>query len=227
MNTLEVVLDILKENGVDVSQKTMPIEIPNVNRESLALLFRNLGFQVGAEIGVEQGLYSRRLMELNPGLKLFCVDPWQAYQGYREHVSQEKLDGFLEITKKRLTGFNYEIIRKFSTDAAKDFEDESLDFVYIDGNHEFSHVVADICAWYPKVKKGGIISGHDFISRRDPMYLMHVVDAVTAYTNAYRITPWFVLGSKERIEGQLRDNSRSWMFVKLEDRTPRPDGNYF
>lgn len=206
----------------------MPIEIPNVDRVSLAKMFGDLGFKVGAEIGVERGLYSKVLLDSAPGLHLILVDPWLAYQGYREHVSQEKLDRFLVETEQLLSGRDFEVRRGFSVDVAKEVPDESLDFVYIDGNHEFSHVVADIAAWYPKVKKGGIIAGHDFISRRDPMYMMHVVDAVVGYTNAYRISPWFVMGSKERIEGQKRDSSRSWFFVKPEeDKKPKPDGNYF
>lgn len=190
------------------------IEIPNVDRMSLTNLFAELGFQTGVEVGVEQGLYSKALLEANRQLKLFCVDPWLAYQGYREHVSQDKLDAFLEITKQRLVNYNFEIVRKLSVDAAKDFEDNSLDFVYIDGNHEFSHVVADICAWYPKVRRGGILSGHDYISRRNPSMGMHVPEAVIGFTSAYKVFPYFVLGRKDKRPGEVRDNSRSWMLVK-------------
>ncbi len=192
----------------------LPIDIPNTNRISLAELFGHLRFGIGAEIGVEQGLYSKVLCENNPKVVLHCIDPWEAYQGYREHVSQEKLDVFLENTKQRLAPYDVNIIRKYSTDAAKDFPDDSLDFVYIDGNHELSHVVADICAWYPKVRVGGIVAGHDFISRGNPKMNMHVPEGVRAFTSAYKINPWFLLGSKDKKPGELRDNSRSWFFVK-------------
>lgn len=195
-------------------EKKSPIEIPNTNRVTLARLFGELRFGVGAEIGVERGLYSKQLCQENHGLKLYAVDPWLAYQGYREHVSQEKLDGFFEITKQRLSGYDAHLIRKTSVDAAKDFKDGSLDFVYLDGNHEFSHVAADISAWTPKVRKGGIVAGHDYIKRKNKEYLMHVVDVVNAYVSAYQITPWFVLGRKATIPGELRDTSRSWFFVK-------------
>lgn len=216
MNRLDTVNYIMKEYDIFTGEpiKKFPIEIPNVDRVSLSRLFAELGFKKGVEIGVEQGLYSKTLLENNPGLKLYCVDPWLAYQGYREHVSQEKLDGFLEITKKRLEGYDFEIVRERSVEASQGFLDESLDFVYIDGNHEYSHVVADICAWYPKVKKSGIVAGHDFISRRDPHLNMHVPEAVRGFTSAYQIKPWFILGRKERVEGEVRDNTRSWMFVK-------------
>lgn len=202
-------------NVIAASQdRKLPIELIDWDRNLLAELFAELDYKVGAEIGVEQGLYSEVLLKSNPGSKLLLVDPWLAYQGYREHVSQEKLDGFLEITKNRLAGLNYEVKRGFSVDIAKEVVNESLDFVYIDGNHEFSHVVADICAWYPKVRKGGIVAGHDFISRRDPLLNMHVPEAVRGFTSAYQIKPWFILGRKERVPGERRDNTRSWFFVK-------------
>ena len=54
-------------------------------------------------------------------------------------------------------------IRKSSLEAAKDFQDESCDVVYIDMEHTYEAVKEDIQAWLPKVKTGGYISGHDYI----------------------------------------------------------------
>lgn len=54
------------------------------------------------------------------------------------------------------------IIRKASVQAAKQFKNASLDFVFIDGSHDTDSVCADIDAWIPKVKAGGIIAGHDY-----------------------------------------------------------------
>ena len=53
-------------------------------------------------------------------------------------------------------------IRKLSMAAVNDFEDESLDAIYIDGNHRYDSVCNDINKWMPKLKNGGIISGHDY-----------------------------------------------------------------
>lgn len=199
---------------VNLSQPS-PISIPNVDRwHSLTQLFRDLQFKVGAEIGVERGQFSKRLCVVNPGLKLYCVDPWLAYKGYREHVSQDKLDVFYEETCWRLADYDCTLIRKSSVEASYRIPDGSLDFVYIDGNHSLLHVIQDLHYWVPKVRKGGIVAGHDFIRRKATGYLMHVVQAVHAYTDAYEIDPWFVLGSKEVVEGELRDKPRSWMWVK-------------
>lgn len=198
---------------VDINGRP-PIDVPGFSRENkLPLLFREAGFKVGVEVGVEQGLYSERLCQLIPGLLLYSVDCWQAYHGYRDHVSQEKLDGFYEAARKRLAPYSCEIIKGWSVETAQNFDDNVLDFVYIDGNHDFAHVVADIAAWSPKVRKGGVVSGHDFIRRKNPI-AHHVVDAVTSWARCYKIAPWFVLGRKERREGEARDKNRSWMWVK-------------
>jgi len=196
--------------NIDVNQPS-PIEIPNVNRKELAKLFRRLNFRVGAEIGVESGRYSRDLCKCNPRAKIYLVDSWTAYRGYREHVTQAKLDSFYDKVQERLAAFgNYEIVRKFSMDAVKDFADESLDFVYIDANHGFEFVAQDIGFWSRKVKRGGIVSGHDYIRRSG----VHVVQAVHGYVYCYGIKPWFLLGRQAKIPGEKRDTSRSWFWVK-------------
>jgi hypothetical protein len=178
-------------------------------------LFKELKFKVGAEIGVERGGYSKVLCEANPGVKLYCVDPWLAYSEYTDHVKQSKLDGFYDEAKERLKDFNCAIIKKTSMDAVRTFKDNFLDFVYIDGNHRLENAIEDIVFWSKKVKPGGIISGHDFI-RYSYQRNNHVVEAVTAYTLSYRIVPWFVLGTKKIIPGEVRDHCRSFMWVKKE-----------
>lgn len=193
-----------------------PREIKGVGREDLTQLFHHLDFKVGAEIGTERGLYARQLMVSNPNLKLYCVDPYKAYRGYREHRSQKKLDGFYAEAQDRLAEFNHDVtfIREPSIVAANGFHDNSLDFVYIDGNHGLMWVVQDLHHWIPKVKSGGLICGHDFIRRGHTGYSMHVIQAVTAYTDSYGIKDWYVLGSKAIIKGEVRDKPRSFFWIK-------------
>lgn len=209
MTTLELI-----EQRFQLDADKGYIEIPNANRLTLAKLFQELDFKIGVEIGVERALYSKQLCEANPGLKLYCVDPWLAYSGYREHVSQDKLDDFYRISQERLSKFDAHLIRKTSVEASKDFENRSLDFVYIDGNHDFGHTAEDLYHWTPKVRKGGIVAGHDYIKRKNPEYKMHVIDVVNAYVSAYKISPLFIVGRKDKLPGELRDDSRSWFFVK-------------
>jgi hypothetical protein len=60
------------------------------------------------------------------------------------------------------SGYPFELLREASPDAAKRFADKSLDFVFIDASHTYDCVAADIKAWLPKVKPGGMIAGDDY-----------------------------------------------------------------
>jgi predicted O-methyltransferase YrrM len=73
----------------------------------------------------------------------------------------EVLDMFIDRTKDYK---NIQLITKTSDDAVNDFEDESFDFVYIDGIHTYDQVKKDIQNYLPKVKKGGVIGGHDYVN---------------------------------------------------------------
>lgn len=203
------------ERGAEFSRRN-PVEIPNTTRETLAHLFSVLGFQVGVELGVERGHYSEVLCRENPGVRLYCVDAWKAYRGYRDHVSQEKLDRFYTEAQARLSAYpRCTLVRKFSVDAARDFTDGSLDFVYIDAAHDLQSVVTDIATWSRKVRPGGIVSGHDYIKAPLPS-LMHVPQAVHAWMDAYEVPRWYVLGRREKREGEARDDGRSWFYVVPE-----------
>lgn len=210
---------ILNKYNLDIREwPKMPIEIPNVGRNILGTWSHELGFKVGVEIGTERGEYAEILLKANPNLVLHCVDPWLVYRGYRDHTRQEKLNSFYEITKQRLGEYEEQkrvyYWKMFSMDAVKEFKDDSLDFVYIDANHDFAHVTEDIYYWSKKVRKGGIIAGHDYIDRRDDAAHVHVKRVLPGYTQSYNISPWFVIGREAKIEGEVRDSSRSWMFIK-------------
>ena len=193
-----------------------PISLLGVEREDLADLFAELGYRIGAEIGVEQGKYSEKLLSRNPGLRLFCVDAWARYRNYRDHVNQEKLDGFYHRTEERLKKYDAVLVRAYSADAAKQFKANSLDFVYLDANHSLPYVIQDIHLWGDKVRSGGIVSGHDFIQYKKENIQCHVVQAVHAWTHSYRISPWFVMGGglKQGEREEDCNRARSWFWVK-------------
>lgn len=220
MTNLQRIALVLPIRGRDLAQDpspAAPVEIPNVDRLTLAGLFRHLGYRSGAEIGVERGVFAKDLCDLNPEATIYGVDAWQTYRGYLHHTSQVKLDGFYQEALARLAGCpNWECRKMWSVDAAATFEDQSLDFVYLDGSHRLDHVIADLAAWVPKVRPGGIVSGHDYCLRSNPTDDVHVVEAVQAWTRAYQIAPWFVLGSKAIREGEKRDRPRSWFWVQPE-----------
>lgn len=198
-----------------IKQKGRPFEIPDCSRDDLPEFFAQLGFKAGAEIGVYKGEFSEKFCKV--GLALFAVDPWRIYKDYGNPRGQERLDDQYEHTKRVLAPYpKCKIIRKTSMEAIEEFEDGSLDFVYIDGNHEFRYIAEDIAEWTKKVRKGGIVSGHDYFYTKTgtnrPHW--HVAYVLKAFIGAYGIENWYLLGRKETIEGEKRDKWRSWMFVK-------------
>jgi hypothetical protein len=217
METLDYVV---QKFGIDLNQQRMPIEIPGVGRNDLAKLFAELGFRRGVEIGVEAGLYSEVIMKANPGVEHYSIDPWKAYAGYRDHVNQQKIDGFHAKAKERLEPLGGRLIKAFSGDAVHQFKDYSLDYVYIDGNHNCYHCINDLYWWSKKVRFGGIIAGHDYVTHRRPTG-MHVVQAVNAWTDSWDVRPWFILGSKAMVDGVVRDESRSFFWVTAPVPKPR------
>ena len=199
--------------------KNNRIEIPNCKRRQFpAFLKDDMGFKRGVEVGVYKGQFAQFFAAV--GLELYVVDPWLDYPDYqpaRTHY-QERQDTLYESARKRLAKYpKVHFIRKLSMDALEDFEDESLDFVYIDAHHGFKYITEDLYGWSKKVRKGGIISGHDYAKgshkTSDP-YVVQVQYVIDAYTKAFKIEKWYVLGSYQSVEGEHRDQYRSWMWIK-------------
>lgn len=195
---METLSFIKNRFALDLSQKS-PFILPIDKYKGLCGLFNELKFKTGAEIGVRKGMFSKWLALKVKGLKLYCVDPYTSYDGYSEYKDQKELNSIEEEAHKRLGNLNCEFINKFSMDAVKDFEDNSLDFVYIDANHAFEYVVNDINEWQKKVRPGGIVAGHDYSD-----YLFEVKAAVDGWMRAKKINPWFI----------TNDKHTSWFYVK-------------
>jgi len=203
--------------GLDLpANKDGRVEIPNTKRRQLPDFFKELGFTEGVEIGVYKGQFTRYL--LKHGTTVYAIDPWREYSDYGDpkvHF-QARQDEIYQSAKSRLLQYpNCRIMRKTSMEAVHDFQDRSLDFVYIDGHHGFKYVTEDIYEWSKKVKKGGIISGHDYAmknTKEGSPYVLQVKFVIDAYTKAFKIPKWYVLGRYEKIEGEHRDQFRSWFW---------------
>lgn len=149
-------------------------------RADLAKHFAKRGYKVGAEIGVAEGAFALELCKAIPGLKYYGIDSWPRDGKIKYHIQAR-----YELAKKVLALHDASLIRETSIDAVNDFENSSLDFVYIDASHRFDDVVNDIIEWTKKVRKGGIVSGHDYQATKG----CGVIEAVDAFTHAhsYRI----------------------------------------
>lgn len=162
--------------------------VPDFKRRDLARLFYEKGFFRGAEIGVCHGTYSKVLCDEIPGVSLISVDPYRrVYNDYRSDKLElnNEYEALFDHATKLLEPYpNCRIVREESLDAVRDVPYESLDFVYIDGSHEFDYVITDIVEWAKRVKPGGIIAGHDYIQDK---FKCDVIDAVNAYVKAHGI----------------------------------------
>jgi hypothetical protein len=121
------------------------------------------------EVGTCWGGFAEFLAEFTPCSKLFCVDPYKKFDALEyvdglNTMTQEQMDEkYMSVSERlqRKYGEKITMIRKCSTDVAEMFEDNTLDFVYIDGNHMYTAVLDDLTAWYPKIRDGGILAGDD------------------------------------------------------------------
>jgi len=194
--------------------KGHPADIPNCSRDDLPEFFKSRGYKVGAEIGVFRGEYTEVLA--NGGFTIYAVDPWEEYRDYGNSKGQEWLDEQYATAKNRLARYpNVQILKEKSMDAVERFDEGSLDFVYIDGNHLFKYIAEDIYEWGLRVREGGVIAGHDYayFKKRSPKGGCQVREIVDAYSKSYGFNFW-LLGSKRGKEGEVRDRFRSWMFIK-------------
>ena len=138
-------------------------------REDLPFLLNKLNLTgMGVEVGVQKGEFSAHILKYWQGKKLYLVDTWREIKGYKDIANLDH-NGHLDcMAKTFMATYPYferaTIIRELSTEAAKLFQDNSLDFIYIDANHAYDAVKEDINVWYPKVKTGGLLCGHDYVN---------------------------------------------------------------
>ena len=112
------------------------------------------------EIGCWTGV-STRLFALHCA-RIYAVDAWDLLDGYNDYTKKDLAENEINFDRN-IEGYGNIIkIKDMSITAAERFDDESLDCVYIDGDHNEDPVYNDIKIWLPKIRKGGIISGHDY-----------------------------------------------------------------
>lgn len=210
-----------------IKLKGRPAQIPDCSRDDLPEFFKEMGYKVGVEVGVYMADYTEVIAK--SGLEIYGVDPWMIYRDYGNPRGQGRLDTQYQMSLDKLKPYpNAHLIRKPSMEAVKDFAPESLDFVYIDGNHLFRHVADDIYEWGLRVKQGGVIAGHDYAYYVSKSLCggCHAHQIVDAFVKSYRVENFWVLGSQTPVEGQKRDHYRSWMIIKDFEMPVNPDGAY-
>lgn len=180
----------------------------DIIRPMMSYLLNNRRYPlVGVEIGVCEGFHAERILRYNDIKKLYLIDPYEFYNGYdrsdfrQENESLEEPEKIFLQAKKRLQIYinRIEFIKKSSRDALNDVPN-NLDFVYIDGNHAYEYVKEDINLYWSKIKKDGVIGGHDFGT-----HCPGVSKAVSE----------FILENNfQKIKGKCRYKDADWWIVK-------------
>ncbi|HXP59475.1 MAG TPA: class I SAM-dependent methyltransferase [Dongiaceae bacterium] len=134
-----------------------------------AFLDRHGLTNVGVEVGVFLGEGAKLILEGTSVRRLVLVDPYRKFTQaeYFDSTQDRDQDQVFAEAQANLYAYNKRSTfwRMDSLDAAPRFRDGELDFVWLDGNHSYEASSADIAAWYPKVRSGGLFSGHDFYTR--------------------------------------------------------------
>lgn len=151
--------------GVIYRQAGFP---PLKDRKHIPKLLEARGFTDGAEVGVKDGWNARDILSQWPSCKNFqLIDLWKEQENYVDssNANDAKQEQRFVRTKKILAEWKDKttFLRMLSTEAAKKIKDQSLDYIYIDARHDYCGVKEDMEAYYPKLRPGGILAGHDFL----------------------------------------------------------------
>jgi hypothetical protein len=151
------------------------------HRNQLGDLFAARGYTLAVEVGVQRGEFADIILTRWSG-RLIMVDRWMHVDGYQD-ISNVADDTHLSYMRDAMAVCERHhgrgtCVRSTSLDAAATFENQSLDAVYIDADHSRQGVLADLQAWVPKVRIGGVVAGHDYLDGVLPQGVFGVKSAV-------------------------------------------------
>ena len=144
--------------------------------------------EIGLGQGKSSGYMAVEIINSKKNIKLDCVDCWDMPTDETKDYTM----AFFNNLKPIWNMLDISVIQNYSTEASKLYEDNSLDFVFIDGDHSFSAVTDDIEHWLPKLKANGLIAGHDYTQE----YINSVVPAVDTFFRKEKVnvskSSWYV-----------------------------------
>ena len=188
---------LIKYISPSLNRKISPIFyniniLPRPSVKYMKQLFNGRGV-VGVEIGVRKGFNAESILEELNVKRLYLIDIWDKKdQDYPRNYKDYRL-----LLKKYRDDSRVRIIRDYSMNAVEFIGDNSLDFIYIDGAHDYDNVYNDIKSWTPKVKEGGFIAGHDIFN------ILSVFNAVKDYCLKNKIVfytkspDWYFIKGRE------------------------------
>ncbi len=186
-----------------------PSQVQLASRNNFTGLVCDRGFRQGVEIGVYRGRFAWHLLNSCPELSLYLVDPWDGSAmtgGYdAEEVFREVQQLPCQFGVERV-----KLLRERSPEAAKhpSLCKCQFDFVYIDGDHSFEQVLTDVRAWWPLLRPGGVMAGHDY-NNRGKKRVKSAVDSLFPHVNTTqeRCSSWWVEKAGSCADPALQDES--------------------
>lgn len=140
-------------------------------RDDIGTFLDSLGLTVGAELGVQRGEFANTTLNgWTKCKKYYLIDIWDRQDiNYKDSANVDRSihDQFYQETVNRLAQYKSRtdlvFLRKYTSEAAADLEDNSLDYIYIDARHDYCSVTEDISLYWGKLREGGILAGHDYM----------------------------------------------------------------
>lgn len=162
---------------------------PRHSTRAAKKLFKDKEVKV-IEIGTLYGDNAKNICENLNVYAMWLVDPYESFNSYFEQEpdkTQEKLSNSERIAQKKMQKFdNIHWVKEYSDEAVESTPDE-VDFVYIDGDHSYEQAKKDMINYWGKIKKGGMMGGHDITNDHDNY---GVAKAFVEFCSEYKLKPY-------------------------------------
>jgi len=139
-------------------------DFPNIYTEMVNKFDSGSYFvEIGSWLGRSTSYMAVEIINSGKDIKFDCIDGWEGSVEHKDNtyvINKTLYEEFLKNVEPVLDHINP--IKGFSYDVVNNYQDNSIDFLFIDGAHDYESVKKDLIDWYPKVKKNGVIAGHDY-----------------------------------------------------------------
>ncbi len=166
------------------------------------------------EVGVERGDFSEKILKNIKPFQLFLVDPWAVDDRYKDEFGLATAYGTNDDLKIIKEKFSNEIIKNqvilkkgFSYDVVNEFPDDFFDFIYIDACHLYECVRDDLKMFLPKLKKNGLMCGHDYMDFKEAEKSGHTGGNLTEMGREF--------GVVEAVDEFVIDNDFEWIATSI------------
>lgn len=158
--------NILGKKSACVTRYIKPI-VPIRSRDEIPEVINRENFTVGAELGVRVGEFAEHVLNNWPTVeRYYLVDLWAQQENYKDlaNADNEQQEALYQETKQRLSAWTEKTVflRNYTSLAVHSLKEGELDYVYVDARHDYCGCMEDMELYWPKVREGGIMAGHDY-----------------------------------------------------------------